>query len=119
MYPGSWSGSLNPSPARSALPGSRPSKTPPDTRKVTKSGWKKSRAKVSWFQSPSMRVVVKTLFLGTVVIGWLFTAAAWAQIVGESAELERVLAQMDAAARNFKTTEASVVWEQYQKVIDE
>jgi outer membrane lipoprotein-sorting protein len=66
-----------------------------------------------------MRVVVKTLFLGTVVIGWLFTAAAWAQIVGESAELERVLAQMDAAARNFKTTEASVVWDQYQKVIDE
>ena len=38
---------------------------------------------------------------------------------GESAELERVLAQMDAAAKNFKTTEASVVWDQYQKVIDE
>jgi len=66
-----------------------------------------------------MRVVVRTLFLGTVVIGWLFTAAAWAQIVGESAELERVLGQMDAAAKSFKTTEASVVWEQYQKVIDD
>jgi len=66
-----------------------------------------------------MRVVVRTLCLGAVVVGWLFTAAAWAQIVGESAELARVLDQMDAAARNFRTTEASVVWEQYQKVIDE
>src|SRR5208337_4405375 len=65
------------------------------------------------------RVVVRTLCLGAVVVGWLFTAAAWAQIVGESAELARVLDQMDAAARNFRTTEASVVWEQYQKVIDE
>ena len=53
------------------------------------------------------------------VIGWLLTAAASAQIVGESAELERVLAQMDAAARNFKAAEASVVWDQYQKVINE
>jgi outer membrane lipoprotein-sorting protein len=33
--------------------------------------------------------------------------------------LERVLTQMDAAARNFKSTEASVVWDQYQKVINE
>ena len=45
------------------------------------------------------------------------TAAAWPQ--SESAGLDRVLAQMDAAARNFQTTEASVVWDQYQKVIDE
>ena len=66
-----------------------------------------------------MRVVVRMLFLGAVVVGWLFTAAAGTQIVGESAELERVLAGMDTAARNFKTAEASVVWDQYQKVIDE
>lgn len=33
--------------------------------------------------------------------------------------MERVLTQMDVAARNFRTTEASVVWEQYEKVIDE
>jgi len=66
-----------------------------------------------------MRVAFQSLFLGTAVIGWLFTAAAWAQIVGESTELERVLAQMDAAARNFKTAEANVVWDQYQKVINE
>ena len=66
-----------------------------------------------------MKVTLQALFLGTMVIGWLFTAAAWAQIVGESAELEHVLAQMDAAARNFKTAEATVVWDQYQKVINE
>jgi outer membrane lipoprotein-sorting protein len=64
-----------------------------------------------------MKVTLHALFLGTVVIGWLLTAAAWAQIVGESAELERVLAQMDAAARNFKATEASFVTDQYYKVI--
>jgi outer membrane lipoprotein-sorting protein len=66
-----------------------------------------------------MRVSLQALFLGTMVIGWLFTAAAPAQIVGESAELEHVLAQMDAAARNFRAAEATVVWDQYQKVISE
>ena len=66
-----------------------------------------------------MKVLHKALALRIVAAGCLLTAAAWAQIVGESAELERVLAQMDAAAKSFKTTEASVVWDQYQKVIDE
>jgi len=66
-----------------------------------------------------MRVSLQVLFLGTVVVGWLLTAAAPAQIVGESPELEHVLAQMDAAARNFRAAEATVVWDQYQKVISE
>ena len=66
-----------------------------------------------------MKAVHKTLVLRIAVVGCLLTAAAWAQIVGESAELERVLGQMDAAAKSFKTTEASVVWDQYQKVINE
>ena len=66
-----------------------------------------------------MKVVHKALVLRIAVVGCLLTAAAWAQIVGESPELERVLAQMDAAAKSFKTTEASVVWDQYQKVINE
>jgi len=66
-----------------------------------------------------MKPVHKTLVLRIVVVGCLLTAAAGAQIVGESAELERVLGQMDAAAKSFKTTEASVVWDQYQKVINE
>ncbi len=66
-----------------------------------------------------MKVVHKALVLRIAVVGCVLTAAAWAQIVGESPELEHVLAQMDAAAKSFKTTEASVVWDQYQKVINE
>jgi outer membrane lipoprotein-sorting protein len=34
-------------------------------------------------------------------------------------ELEKVLGQMDSAAEKFHTTEASVVWDQYQKIVDE
>jgi len=64
-----------------------------------------------------MRVVLKKLVLGTVaMMGLLASAAAQS---ADSAGLDRVLTQMDAAARNFRTTEASVVWDQYQKVIDE
>src|SRR5208282_5447267 len=66
-----------------------------------------------------MKAVHKTLVLRTMVVGCLLSAAAWAQIVGESPELEHVLAQMDLAAKNFRTTEASVVWDQYQKVVNE
>lgn len=47
---------------------------------------------------------------------------ALAQSPGDSlpnAALERVLGQMDSAAAKFHTTEASVVWDQYQKVVDE
>ena len=35
------------------------------------------------------------------------------------ASLDKVLSQMDAAAEKFHTTEAAVVWDQYQKVVDE
>ena len=57
-----------------------------------------------------MRTVLKIL-----VIGWLFGAAAWPQ--GDSAGLDKVLTQMDAAAKNFRTTQASFVTDQYYKVI--
>ncbi len=33
--------------------------------------------------------------------------------------LERVLGQMDRVAASFRTAEAAVIWEQYQKVVDE
>ncbi|MGA2203219.1 MAG: outer membrane lipoprotein carrier protein LolA [Terriglobales bacterium] len=59
--------------------------------------------------------MLRTLVLGTVAIGWLLAATAWPQ--SESAELDRVLTQMDAAARNFRTTEASFVTDQYYEVI--
>jgi outer membrane lipoprotein-sorting protein len=35
------------------------------------------------------------------------------------ANLEKVLGQMDSTAEKFRTAEASVVWDQYQKVVDE
>jgi outer membrane lipoprotein-sorting protein len=47
----------------------------------------------------------------------LLTVAARAQ--SDGAGLEKVLAQMDGVAKNFRTTEATFVWDQYQKVIDE
>lgn len=64
-----------------------------------------------------MRDVLKTIVRGTLAIAWLLTSAAWPQ--SESTGLDRVLAQMDAAARKFKTTQASLVSDQYQKVINE
>lgn len=64
------------------------------------------------------RAAVKTIVFGMLAIGWLLVAAAPAQS-DESAGLDRVLTRMDAVARNFRTTEASVVTDQYQKVIDE
>jgi len=45
------------------------------------------------------------------------SVASSAQI--DAANLDRVLTQMDAAAKNFRTTEANLVWDQYQKVIDD
>ena len=59
-----------------------------------------------------MRTVLKIL-----VIGWLLAAAAWPQ--DDSAGLDKVLTQMDAAAKNFRTTQASLISDQYQKVINE
>ena len=53
----------------------------------------------------------------TVAACLLLAITAWPQ--GNSAGLDRVLAQMDTAAKNFRSTEANFVWEQYQKVINE
>ncbi len=47
----------------------------------------------------------------------LQATAAWPQ--SNSGGLDRVLAEMDTAAKNFRSTEASFVWDQYQKVINE
>jgi outer membrane lipoprotein-sorting protein len=59
-----------------------------------------------------MKTVLKALLVGV-----LSAAAAWPQ--ANPAGLDRVLNQMDAAARNFRSTEASFVWDQYQKVIND
>ena len=59
-----------------------------------------------------MRTVLKLLLV------CLFpAAAAWPQ--ANPAGLDRILTQMDTAARNFRSTEASFVWDQYQKVIND
>jgi outer membrane lipoprotein-sorting protein len=47
----------------------------------------------------------------------LLATAVWSQ--GDSAALDRVLNQMDAAAKSFRTTEASFVWDQFQRVIND
>lgn len=61
-------------------------------------------------------------------IGWLVLAVAWLVPVGaaqapaisqSNPALERVLSRMDDAAATFRTTEADVTWDQYQKVVDE
>lgn len=59
-----------------------------------------------------MKFAVKIMLAGA-----LLSAVAWAQ--SDSAGLDRVLNQMDAAAKSFRTTEASFAWDQYQRVIDE
>src|SRR6266850_8034875 len=61
-----------------------------------------------------MRAVLTTTLM---IVSLLMAPTAWPQ--GNSAGLERVLAEMDAAAKNFRSAEASFVWNQYQKVIDE
>jgi outer membrane lipoprotein-sorting protein len=56
--------------------------------------------------------------LATVCVASLVAVRAPADSPSDGA-LEKVLGQMDSAAEKFHTTEASVVWDQYQKVVDE
>jgi len=63
-----------------------------------------------------MRAALKAT-LTLMIVSLLMTPAAWPQ--GNSATPERVLADMDTASKNFRSAEASFVWNQYQKVIDE
>ncbi|MFZ3266472.1 MAG: outer-membrane lipoprotein carrier protein LolA [Terriglobales bacterium] len=55
--------------------------------------------------------------LRIILVSVLLAAAAWPQT--ETAGLDRVLNEMDAAARTVRTTEANVVWDEYQKVVNE
>jgi outer membrane lipoprotein-sorting protein len=55
--------------------------------------------------------------LKTMAVTLVLAATAWPQ--SNSGGLEHVLAQMDSAAKNFRSTEANFVWDQYQKVVDE
>ena len=53
---------------------------------------------------------------GFVIMISLLTASAQQQ---PSEELQKVLRQMDQTAAGFNTTQATFVWDQYQKVVDE
>jgi outer membrane lipoprotein-sorting protein len=63
-----------------------------------------------------MRAALKAT-LTLMIVSLLMTLAGWPQ--GNSAAPERVLADMDTASKKFRSAEASFVWNQYQKVIDE
>jgi outer membrane lipoprotein-sorting protein len=64
-----------------------------------------------------MKSVFNKFVLRIVAIAALLTVNAWAQ--SDAAELERVLSQMDAAAKNFRTAQANVIWDRYDSVIKE
>ena len=66
-----------------------------------------------------MKVAAKAFLSGLLALASISSHFATAQIAGESKDLERVLAQMDASAKTFKAVEANVTWDQYQKVINE
>jgi len=80
---------------------------------------------------PYLRWARRNMKSRTSVRGLLLIACllplTWGQTPADSqpnesspnAALDRVLSQMDAAAANFRTTEADVLWDQYQRVVDE
>lgn len=90
----------------------------PDTRRATRFGLRKTSSRSA--AAPELRsceICPVRFTFNTLVACALLSVAAWAQ--SDAAELDRVLSRMDAAAKNFRTTEASFVWDQYQKVIDD
>jgi outer membrane lipoprotein-sorting protein len=65
---------------------------------------------------------MKSSHLFRVSVPLFLALAVWAQPPAKSAssaDLERVLDRMDNTAAGFHTTEASFVWDQYQKVVDD
>lgn len=79
---------------------------------------------LSYLRSRRRNLPRRSMKSGRLLNGLLSVAcllpAAWAQAQADpSAALDRALGQMDSAAANFHTTEANVVWDQYQKVVDE
>lgn len=64
-----------------------------------------------------MTIARMKIVLGAVGVFFLLMASGFAQ--DSASGLDRVLSQMDTAAKNFRSAQASFVWNQYQKVIDE
>ena len=64
----------------------------------------------------------RTQLLGRVTLAVAILAFCAALAVADSPAdpaLEKVLSEMDSAADGFHTAEASVVWDQFQKIVDE
>src|SRR6266550_505214 len=57
------------------------------------------------------------IVLTAIIVSILLAPIGRAQ--ANSAGVERVLAEIDTASKSFRSAEASFVWDQYQKVIDE
>jgi hypothetical protein len=81
---------------------------------------------LSLYSRPPRRNMTFRLLLSLVCLTLLcLTQAYLLPVVQAQAQadpnpaLDRVLSQMDSAAANFHTTEAAVLWDQYQKVVDE
>ena len=66
-----------------------------------------------------MRDMLSSLVLGVVSIVTIGCLPVTASAESDAAGLEHLLTQMDTAARNFKSAEASVVWDQFDKVVNE
>jgi outer membrane lipoprotein-sorting protein len=66
-------------------------------------------------------IVAASLLSPMAAVGQIGIGVHFARLLlqGDSVGLEYVLAQMDAAAKTVRTTEANVVWDEYQKVINE
>ena len=60
---------------------------------------------------------MRLLSLKLVIITGMLALYAGAQ--GDDAALEHLLSQMDNAAKSFRTAQTSVIWDQYDKVINE
>jgi len=59
-----------------------------------------------------MKAVIKVIAFVCLCI-----ATVWSQ--GDAAAFEHLLSKMDTAAKNFRTAQANVVWDQYDKVVNE
>src|SRR5271168_4687308 len=52
-------------------------------------------------------------------IGLLFSLAVFAPARSLAADLDKVLAEMDAASAKFRNAQADFVWDNYTKVVDD
>src|SRR5947209_19933468 len=83
--------------------------------RCTRYGSKKSSSDFALLHE--MKTTLQTSLLPMLVVVCLSSAISWAQ--NDSAGLDRVLTQMDTAAKNLRSTEANFVWDHYDSVIKE